>query len=131
MFLSNSWERAIKCRFKNIRKAKPQGTKRCTPQKNEEIRPKKLKKDEVGRISEKLDGETLETCKGHVSVMRKEMFGYTNRKLSIIKKLMELTFPFRRERILMEPAAAKSILKEYPAFNLLSEVSYDCLQSKL
>ena len=89
--------------------------------------PKKVKKTDVGRIPEKPEGETLETCKEHVALMKKEMLKSTNRKMIMIKDLIELTFPFRRESILLEPAAIDAVIQQYPALSLISEVSYVCL----
>jgi hypothetical protein len=47
----------------------------------------------------------------------------------MIKKLMVLTYPFRREKILIEPTAVEDITKEYPALNQVSEVSHSSVDS--
>ena len=71
--------------------------KRSLATKNPEIKAKKLKKDDVGKIPEMMDGETEETCKEHILVMKKEMKKTTNRKMAVVKDLMELTYPYRME----------------------------------
>ena len=43
--------------------------------------------------------------------------------MALIKNLMELTYPQRRQSILLQPMAMKELMKEYPALFLTSEVS--------
>ena len=69
----------------------------------------------MGKISEMMDGETEETCKEHILVMKKEMRKTTNRKMAVIKDLMELTYPYRRKSILLQPSEIDVVLHEYPA----------------
>ena len=95
--------------------------------KNPEIKAKKLKKDDVGKIPEMMDGETEETCKEHILVMKKEMKKTTNRKMAVIKDLMELTYPYRRKSILLQPSEIDVVLHEYSALTLTSEVSMPVL----
>lgn len=78
---------------------------------------------DLGRIPEKPEGETLETCREHASLLRKEMMKTSNRNACMIRELMDLTFPFRRERILIDPRPVEDVTKEYPALTLVSEVS--------
>ena len=101
--------------------------KRSLATKNPEIKAKKLKKDDVGKIPEMMDGETEETCKEHILVMKKEMKKTTNRKMAVIKDLMELTYPYRRKSILLQPSEIDVVLHEYPALTLTSEVSMPVL----
>ena len=67
------------------------------------------------------DGETKETCKEHISLLKKEMKKTTNRKMALIKDLMELTFPYRRNEILKELSPIDSVMHEYPGLGLTSE----------
>lgn len=69
------------------------------------------------------EGETEETCKEYISLLKKEMKKTTNRKIALIKKLIELTCVHRRQSILQQPTAIDDLLKEYPALSLTSEVS--------
>ena len=55
--------------------------------------------------------------------MNKEMKKTTNRKMLLIKNLMELTYSHRRQSILLQPTAIDDLNKEYPALGLVSEVS--------
>ena len=69
------------------------------------------------------DCETKETCKEHISLLKKEMKKTTNRKMALMKDLMELTFPYRRNEILEELSPIDSVMHEYLALGLTSEVS--------
>ena len=124
--IKGSWEQAIKNRLKNRRKAKPAfkaAKRQCALPSCDTLKPKKLKKIfDLGKVPEKPAGETLETCQEHALVLRKEMSKTTNKNMCMIKQLMTVTYPFRREHILKEPAAVHDILKGYPALNLVSEV---------
>ena len=51
----------------------------------------------------------------------------TNRKMAVIKDLMELTYPYRRKSILLQPSEIDVVLHEYPALTLTSEVSMPVL----
>ena len=88
----------------------------------DEVKPKKMKMDS-GKLPEIAEGETEETCKEHISLMKKEMKKTTNRKMALIKNLMEQTYSHRRQSILQQPTAIDDLIKEYPAFGLASEVS--------
>ena len=68
-------------------------------------------------------GETEETCKEHISALKKEMKKSSNRKMALIKNLMELTYLQRRQSILLQPMPIEELLKEYPLLCLTSEVS--------
>lgn len=69
------------------------------------------------------EGETEETCTEHISVMKKEMKKTTNRKMALIKNLIELTYSHRRQSILLQPTAIDDVIKEYPALVLPFEVN--------
>ena len=71
----------------------------------------------------------MDTCSEHVTVMKKDMLKSTNKNVVMIKKLMVLTYPFRRENILVELTVVENITKEYSALNLISEVSYSSVDS--
>jgi hypothetical protein len=122
----------LKNRFKNLRKSKPQsGVKRPgARQVVETIKHKKIQKFFVlARLPAKPEGETMDTCSEHVTVMKKDMLKSTNKNVVMIKKLMVLTYPFRRENILVELTVVENITKEYSALNLISEVSYSSVDS--
>jgi hypothetical protein len=55
--------------------------------------------------------------------MKKEMKKTPNRKMALIKNLMELTYSHRLQSLLLQPTAIDDLIKEYPAFGLASEVS--------
>ncbi len=71
----------------------------------------------------------MDTCREHATVMKKEMLKSTNKNVVMIKKLMVFTYPFRREKILVELTVVENITKEYSALNLISEVSYSSVDS--
>jgi hypothetical protein len=122
----------LRNRFKNRRKNKPQsGVKRPgARQVVETVKHKKIQKlFDLGRVPVKPEGETMDTCREHATVMKKEMLKSSNKNVVMIKKLMVLTYPFRREKILIEPTAVEDITKEYPALNLVSEVSHSSVDS--
>ena len=66
------------------------------------------------------EGETEETCKEHAKRMKAEM-AKSKRNASEIKELMHLTYPHRRQQI--TSGVIKDVLQEYPALQLVSEVS--------
>ena len=72
-----------------------------------------------------IDGETTETCEEHKKVMVVEM-KKTKKNFNLIKELMELTYPYRRQKLLLEPKILDDILIEYPALQLITEVSCNC-----
>jgi len=43
--------------------------------------------------------------------MKKELDKSTNRNLSLVKELIDLTYPFRRKDIITEPVSVPSLLK--------------------
>ncbi len=78
---------------------------------------------DLGKIPGKPEGETLETCREHAPQLKKEMMKTSNRNLCMIKELMDLSFAFRRERILIDPRPVGDVIEEYPALTLVSEVN--------
>lgn len=98
--------------------------KRSTPRtkRPHEVKPKKMKMDSE-KLPEIAEGETEETCKEHISLMKKEMKKTTNRKMALIKNLIDQTYSHRRQSILLQPTAIDDLIKEYPALGLASEVS--------
>lgn len=78
---------------------------------------------DIGKLPEMQEGETQETCKEHIACMKKEMKKSSNRKMAVIKELMDLTYPYRRQAILQQPTEIDSVIREYPALGLVSEVS--------
>jgi hypothetical protein len=79
-----------------------------------------LKKRKVVDIPQLADGETEETCAEHTKHMKVEM-AKSKKNASQIKELMQLTYPHRRQ--LITTGAVTDVLKEYPALQLVSEVS--------
>ena len=63
-----------------------------------------------GKLPEMAERETEETCTEHISVMKKEMKKTTNRKMALIKNLMELTYSHRRQSILLQPTAIDDVV---------------------
>ena len=49
-----------------------------------------------------LEGETEETCREHIQVMKREMARPSNRNLATITELMALTHAYRRELFFKE-----------------------------
>ena len=117
--LKGSWESAFKNRFKNLRKtdSKGEGTSaaRCPNygKGEDEPQPKKRRIEEI--ISEMPEGETAETCQEHVKAMKKELARSSNRNLTMVKELMELTHSYRRQWVLKEMVPISSFIGEYPA----------------
>lgn len=68
------------------------------------------------------EGETEETCKEHIKVMKKEMARPSNRSLAMVKELMVLTHAYRREWFLKETIPINQFLEEYPALKTSAEV---------
>lgn len=44
------------------------------------------------------------------------------KNFNLIKELMEITFRFRRQQLLNKPKRVETILEEYPALQLITEV---------
>ena len=61
------------------------------------------------------EGETEETCREHIKVMKREMARPSNRNLATIKELMALTHAYRRELFLKETIPINQFVEEYPA----------------
>jgi hypothetical protein len=87
-----------------------------------EVKPKKMKMDS-GKFPRDSRRQDRGNRKEHISLMKKEMKKTTNRKMVLIKNLMELTYSHRRQSILLQPTAIDDLIKEYPALGLASEVS--------
>ena len=68
------------------------------------------------------EGETEETCKEHIKVMKKVMARPSNRSLAMVKELMVLTHAHRRELFLKETIPINQFLEEYPALKTSAEV---------
>ena len=68
-------------------------------------------------------GETEETCKEHITIMKKEMGKTTNKNVAMIRELMDLTYPLRRREILTNPTSIKGYIAKYPALQLVAEVN--------
>lgn len=79
---------------------------------------KKRKFYEVPQLPE---GETLATCEEHKKALIKEMTK-TKKNPHLIKELMDITFAHRRQKLLNETKRVETILEEYPALQLVSEV---------
>ena len=84
----------------------------------------KMKKRKLD-VPNMIDGETTETCEEHKKVMVVEMTK-TKKNFNLIKELMELTYPYRRQKLLLEAKSLDDILIEYPALQLITEVSCNC-----
>ena len=69
------------------------------------------------------EGETEDTCKEHIEVLKKEMARKTNRNIAVIKELMALTFAYRRSTFLKGTMSVGECLDNYPALKLPSTVS--------
>lgn len=126
-FSQGSWQAAINHRFKNLRKTKKTlGTKgtptQQTTSEQSAAAPPAVKKHKAADVPQLPEGETRETCEEHRSNLAKEMSKKTNRNMLLIKNLMEITYPYRRQNLLENPIRVDDILQEYPALQLVSEV---------
>lgn len=61
------------------------------------------------------EGETEETCREHIKVMKREMARPSNRNLATITELMALTHAYRRELFLKETIPINQFVEEYPS----------------
>ena len=95
------------------------GKKVCHAIKKDENSPR-MKKRKLD-VPEMVDGETPETCEEHKKAMVIEMTK-TKRNYAMIKELLELTHPYRRQKCLLEPKKLDDILIEHPALQLITEV---------
>ncbi|XP_028416459.1 sterile alpha motif domain-containing protein 3-like [Dendronephthya gigantea] len=114
-----SWSMAIHNRFKNMRRKPRTPAVKNQEQPARSIQEPMLKKRKVDDIPELADGETEETCKEHTKHMKAEM-AKSKRNASVIKELMQLTYPYRRQQIIN--GIVTDVLQEYPALKLVSEV---------
>ena len=83
----------------------------------------KQKKRKVEECITILEGETEDTCKEHIEVLKKEMARKTNRNMAVIKELMALTFAYRRSTFLKGTMSVGECLDNYPALKIPSAVS--------
>ena len=124
LHLQGSWETAFKHRFKNIRK---KGRCLTLPSlgasENKKIDSQQAKKRKVEECITTPEGETEDTCKEHIEVLKKEMARKTNRNMAVIKELMALTFAYRRSTFLKGTMSVGECLDNYPALKLPSTVS--------
>ena len=107
-------------RFKNMRRTKANTGKKVYHAINKDENSPRMKKRKLD-VPEMVDGETPETCEEHKKAMVIEMTK-TKRNYTMIKELMELTHPYRRQKFLLEPKKLDDILIEYPALQLITEV---------
>lgn len=130
--MQGSWAKSIQFRLKNLRKRKGDGTSRVAAKLDQEAKAT-ASEDDGSNTRKKIkcqweslphlpDGETTDTCRDHQKKMVKEMVKPVNRNLVLIKELMDITYPFRRRCILTEPTPVNSLLKDYPALQLPTEV---------
>ena len=128
-YLQGSWETAFKHRFKNIRK---KGRSLTLPSldinENMKIDSQQAKKRKVEECITMPEGETEETCKEHIEVLKKEMARKTNRNMAVVKELMALTFAYRRTAFLKGTMSVGECLESYPALKLPSTVSCSSLK---
>jgi hypothetical protein len=74
------------------------------------------------------EGETGQTCKEHIEVLKKEMACKTNRNMAVVKELIALTFAYRRTTFLKGTMSVGKCLESYPALKLPSTVSCSSLK---
>ena len=55
--------------------------------------------------------------------MKKEIKKSSNKKMAVTKELLDLTYPYKRQATLQLPTEINSVIREYPALGLVSEVS--------
>ena len=111
LHLQGSWETAFKHRLKNIRK-NGRSLERSENKKIDSQQAKKRKVEECITIPE---GETEDTSKEHIEVLKKEMARKTNRNMAVINELMTLTFAYRRSTFLKGTMSVGECLDNYPA----------------
>ena len=99
------------------------GKKVCenNSKKDEKAMEPRMKKRKLDMPS-MIEGETAETCEEHKKVMMVEMTK-ARKNYHLIKELMELTYPYRRQKFFLEPKSLDNILIEYPTLRLITEVS--------
>ncbi|XP_014667299.1 PREDICTED: uncharacterized protein LOC106808901 isoform X3 [Priapulus caudatus] len=114
-----SWQTAIKHRFKNLRKTKhdPQRAASVTDPKGPQIKRRK-----VQGVPDLLEGETEETCKEHIKTLKKEMQKTSNKSQALIKELMDITFPYKRQELMETGVLVEDFLNQYPALQFVSEM---------
>ena len=86
------------------------GKKVCktNSKKDEKAMEQEMKKRKLD-VPSMIDGETTKTCEEHKKVMVVEMTK-TKKNFNLIKELMELTYPCRRQKLLLEPKRLDDIL---------------------
>ena len=106
-----------------MRRKKTNSTTRsvCVSQTTQKQPEAKMKRRKLYDVYDMDNGETAETCEEHKKAMVTEMTK-TNKRYRLIKELMELTYPYRRQQFINEPKVLNELLTEYPALQLVSEV---------
>ncbi|XP_028418061.1 uncharacterized protein LOC114542873 [Dendronephthya gigantea] len=116
----SSWDMSIKNGFKNLRKTK-RGYQSQSGVCMIGVQTKKNKVADDAPLA-LVEGETTQTCQDHLAAIKREMAKNKNRNVALIKELMELTYPYRRNKVVSSPTTLKDLLAEYPALRLVSEL---------
>lgn len=112
----------MKNRFEKLRKSGKSSGKSNEKRTKETGDSQQVQKKRTEECLEMPEGETEETCKEHIKVMKREMARPSNRSLAMVKELTVLTHAHRGELFLKETIPINQFLKEYPALKISAEV---------